>query len=133
MGFLLFLHCAVAILLMSAILMQSGKGGGLTEQFASAESIFGARTNVFMVKATAVLAGLFLITGITLAIFSSRENESLMSARAAAKKLPISASSLPVGTASTAPGTSPSEAQAVGNIPSSEAPKPVDTGDAQPQ
>ena len=130
MALFLFLHCAVAILLMSAILMQSGKGGGLTEQFASAESVFGARTNVFMVKATAVLAGLFLVTAIALAIFSSKENESLMSARAAAKKLPVSTSPLPAGTSSTTPQAQPSAPQAGEDTTKTAVEQPVNAGDA---
>ncbi len=97
MSLVIVIHCIICLLLSLVILMQSGRGGGLTEQFASAESIFGAKTNVFMVKVTAVLAGLFLLTCIMLAYFSSKSNQSLMSTR------PI-----PVGPASLPPGASPS-------------------------
>lgn len=77
-GFMMFLHALVAVLLIVIILMQSGRGGGLTEGFASAESMFGAKTNEFMVKATTVFASLFLITCLGLAIFSSQRGKSLM-------------------------------------------------------
>ena len=58
--------------------MQSGRGGGLTEGFAPAESLFGAKTNQFMVRATAVFATLYLVTCLTLAYFSSQTNLSLV-------------------------------------------------------
>jgi len=58
-GFFTFLHSVFCLCLVIVILMQSGRGGGLTEAFASAESMFGAKTNEMMVKLTAVLAMLF--------------------------------------------------------------------------
>lgn len=78
-GLVMFLHAAVAILMIVVILMQSGRGGGLTEGFASAESIFGAKTNEFMIKATTVLATVFLITCLGLAVLSAQKSKSLMS------------------------------------------------------
>ena len=78
-GFVMFLHALVALLLIVIILMQSGRGGGLTEGFASAESLFGAKTNEFMIKATTIFASLFLVTCLGLAILSSQKGKSLMS------------------------------------------------------
>ena len=77
-AFFIFLHAAVCILLIAVILMQSGRGGGLTEGFAAAESIFGAKTTSFMVKTTSALAFLFLITCLSLAVLSSKKSASLM-------------------------------------------------------
>ena len=92
---------------MIAILMQSGRGGGLTEQFAGAESMFGAKTNVFMIRITTVFATIFMVTCLSLAYFSARRNQSLipdtMTTPAAASKTPSSlpepssTSTLPVG------------------------------------
>ena len=78
MGIIIFLHTVVSILLVMIILMQSGRGGGLTEAFSPAESLFGAKTNVFLVRGTAVLAAIFLTTSLTLAYLSSRKERSLM-------------------------------------------------------
>ena len=78
-GFMMFLHAAVAVFLIVIILMQSGRGGGLTEGFASAESIFGAKTNEFMIKATTVFAAVFLVTCLGLAVLSAQKSKSLMS------------------------------------------------------
>ena len=77
-GFFMFLHAFISILLVVIILMQSGRGGGLTESFASAESMFGAQTNEFMIKATTVIATLFLLTSLGLAILSAQKGKSLM-------------------------------------------------------
>ena len=44
MGFILVIHVIVCVLLVIAILMQAGRGGGLTETFQSAESIFRPQT-----------------------------------------------------------------------------------------
>ena len=78
MTFVLIIHSLVCLLLVTVILMQSGRGGGLTEGFAAAETMFGARTNEFMVRATSVLAVLFVITSLTLAHLSARRDQSLM-------------------------------------------------------
>jgi len=77
-GAIIFFHCIICIFLATIILMQSGRGGGLTEAFASAESIFGAKTNTFLIKGTAFLAIIFLITCLSLAFFSSKKDKSLM-------------------------------------------------------
>jgi len=74
----IFIHTVICILLVIAILMQSGKGGGLTEGFASAESMLGAQTNTFMTKLTGVLVALFVGTSLTLAFLSSKKDASLM-------------------------------------------------------
>jgi preprotein translocase subunit SecG len=78
MGFILFIHISVAILLIITILMQAGRGGGLAESFSSAESMFGTQTNTFMVRTSTVLAALFLTTSLVLAINSAKGNKSLM-------------------------------------------------------
>ena len=82
-GFIMFLHAFISILLIVVVLMQAGRGGGLTEGFASAESIFGARTNEFMIKTTTVMATVFFITCIGLAILSTQSGRSLMSTQVA--------------------------------------------------
>ena len=81
-GFIMFLHAVLSILLIVIILMQSGRGGGLTEGFASAESLFGAKTNEFMIKATTIFSTLFLLTCLGLAILSSQRGKSLMADQA---------------------------------------------------
>ena len=75
MGFILVIHVIVCVLLVISILMQAGRGGGLTETFQSAESMFGTQTNVFMVRFTTILAAIFICTSLLLAFKSSREGD----------------------------------------------------------
>ncbi len=79
---IIFMHVVICILLIAIILMQPGKAGGLTDSMASAESIFGAKTNVFIIKTTAIFAVIFLVTCLGLAILSSQKGKSLMTERA---------------------------------------------------
>ena len=78
LGFLTFFHIAVCLLLVTTILLQAGKGGGLAEGFSSAESLLGTQTNMVMVKITGVLTVLFLATSLGLTLLSSSKERSLM-------------------------------------------------------
>lgn len=77
--FLTVIHVITCALLVTTILMQAGKGGGLAEGFNSAENLLGAQTNVVMVKVTAVLGVVFLVTSLGLAILNAKKERSLMS------------------------------------------------------
>jgi len=116
MGFILVIHVIVCVLLVISILMQAGRGGGLTETFQSAESMFGTQTNVFMVRFTTILAVIFLSTSLILAFNSSKVDKSLM----ANKKL-LSTVAKPAATpATTSEATKDSDVQV-----KVEAPKPM--------
>lgn len=78
-GFLFLLHGLISLLLIVVILMQSGRGGGLTEMFSSGESMFGAKTNEFMVKVTTAFCVLFFVTSLALAYLSAQKGRSLLS------------------------------------------------------
>jgi len=88
MGFILFLHVVVCVLLVITILGQAGRGGGLTETFQSAESMFGTQTNVFMVRLTTILAVIFLCTSLVLAFNTSKGDKSLMANKKLLATLP---------------------------------------------
>ena len=88
MGFILVVHVIVCILLVISILMQAGRGGGLTETFQSAESMFGTQTNVFMVRTTTVLAVIFLCTSLLFAFKSTKGDQSLMANKKLLSTLP---------------------------------------------
>lgn len=63
------IHIIVAILLVLIVLLQQSKGGGLSPVLGGGQSVFGARGAAsFLTKMTAVLAILFMITSIVLAI-----------------------------------------------------------------
>ena len=78
--FIIIIHVIACLILIIAILLQSGRGGGMSELFGSGSSqtIFGARASAFLTRATTVSAILFLLTCISLTIFSSQKVKSLM-------------------------------------------------------
>jgi preprotein translocase subunit SecG len=74
------IHVIACLILITTILFQSGRGGGLSGLFGggTSQTIFGARASTFLIRATTVAAVMFLLTCITLTIFSSRKARSLM-------------------------------------------------------
>ncbi len=80
---LLALHIIISVLLVISVLMQPGRGEGLSEAFGvtSTQKFFGAQTNVVLAKITAVLAGLFLISCLTIGVVQKNAADSLMQRR----------------------------------------------------
>ena len=76
--FLVSIHAIICILLVTVVLMQAGRGGGLTENFSSAESVFGAQTSSVMIKITSILGTLFILSSLNLTFQSLRKDKSLM-------------------------------------------------------
>ncbi len=72
------IHVIACILLILIVLIQQGRGGGLVDSFSSAESIFGTKTNAFLVKSTSVLAVIFFFTCLGLAFLSLQQSKSLI-------------------------------------------------------
>jgi preprotein translocase subunit SecG len=75
---LIGIHVLVCILLIIIILIQAGRGGGLVEGFSGMESMFGTKTNTFLTRSTSVLATIFFLTCLSLALLSVRQSRSLM-------------------------------------------------------
>lgn len=82
--FIILIHVLVCLILIAAILLQSGRGGGLADMFggATSQTIFGARASTFLTRATTVAASLFLITCFSLTVFSGRRGRSLLEGKA---------------------------------------------------
>ena len=74
----LIIHVIVSVLLVVVILVQRGRGGGLVEALAGAESLFGTKTSSFLVKTTTILAILFFVTSTTLALLSKERGRSVL-------------------------------------------------------
>ncbi len=76
---ILIVHVLVALFLIAVILLQGGRGGlGEALGGAAAQSLFGGNTNTVMTKITAVSAGLFIITCLSLAALSTAQGRSVM-------------------------------------------------------
>ncbi|MBF0478505.1 MAG: preprotein translocase subunit SecG [Candidatus Omnitrophica bacterium] len=95
MGLVIFLHSLACVLIITVVLIQAGRSGGLAAGFSQMESLFGAKTNESLVKATTIFATIFLVTSLTLTIFSSRKERSLLagSVKRAQTQKPLSAKS----------------------------------------
>jgi len=102
MGVLLFIHVTACILLITLVLIQSGRGGGLVEGFSGVESMFGPKTNTFLTRVTTIFSIVFFVSCLSLAAFSFRNNLSIMKTvkpSKAAKQVPAAAKSANQNTA----------------------------------
>lgn len=116
--FLMFVHLLVCIGLISVVLLQSGKGGGLAGGAfgGSAQTVFGGRgATDFITRATMVLGGAFFITSLTLALMSagvSRPTRSVIQEEA--RKSGTAPSQLPPASGPGQPAGAPGATPAVG-------------------
>lgn len=92
--FLLVVHAVIAALLVTVILMQKSEGGGLTSG-GSPSGLMSARGAAnFLTRATAVLAGMFVLMSIVLAVLAAtRDGDTIDTSRvtAPAQSAPASA------------------------------------------
>ena len=117
--FLVFLHVLVSIALVVAVLLQSGKGGGLAGTFGGSGvtgGVFGGRGAApFLVKATTIFAVLFVLTAISLNFVNptprsgSSVLERTMTGSKAVPSAPAVTDKMPIAPSSpSAPASSPS-------------------------
>ncbi|MDP9083849.1 MAG: preprotein translocase subunit SecG [Pseudomonadota bacterium] len=111
-GFILAVHVVLALMIIGLVLLQRGKGAEAGAGFGSGASgtVFGARgTSTLFSKLTAVFAGLFFATSLTLAYLGAHatvEPSSVLeraAAQAAAASTPAPKSSAPPAGTLTAP------------------------------
>lgn len=118
-GVVLAIHVGLALFMIIIILLQGGRGGlGETMGGAAAQSLFGGGANVVMTKLTAVCAGAFMATSLSLAFLSAQRGKSVID------RLPAAAqSALPF----TLPGSAEAvpQAAAPAEAPKESAPVPV--------
>ncbi|PIU40575.1 MAG: preprotein translocase subunit SecG [Candidatus Omnitrophica bacterium CG07_land_8_20_14_0_80_50_8] len=128
--FLIIVHVIACLFLIAFILLQAGRGGGLSDIAggSQAQSILGTETNTFMKRLTEIFAVVFILTSLTLGIISTHRGKSLVEQRRIPRKtgavapnpaapikadtatavsqvIPVAAS--PVASAVTAPGVAP--------------------------
>jgi len=81
---LVALHVIICFILIAVILLQAGRGQGLTGSSftgSGVQTLFGTRTADFLTKATTVAAILFLFTCIGLDILETRQSRSLFATK----------------------------------------------------
>lgn len=79
---IIVIHVIISIMLIGAVLIQSGKGTGFADVFGMGggmgQSLFGVQTGTFLTRLTTVLAILFMITSLSLAIFMGYSRRSVV-------------------------------------------------------
>src|SRR6202453_820734 len=131
-GFILSVHILLALMILGLVLMPRGKGAGAGAGFGSGASgtVFGARgTATLFSKLTAVFAGLFFVTSLTLAYMGTRSPaeatsvlERAAQAAAAARSATPPAATVPSAPAASVPQGAP---PAMSAPPASSAPAPA--------
>ena len=73
---LVIVHILVAFIMVGVILLQAGKGAEIGAAFGgSSQTVFGSRgAGTFLSKMTAVAATIFMLTSLSLAILSKKQN-----------------------------------------------------------
>lgn len=97
-GLVIAVHVIVSLVLIAVILLQAGRGGGLSETFGGSgtQTILGTKTSVFLKRATEIAAVVYILTCLTLAVLTSHQGRSLVSK---GMKVPISQQGQPAGQA----------------------------------
>lgn len=80
-GLVMAIHVIASLVLIAVILLQAGRGGGLSETFggSSTQTILGTKTSTFLKRATAASAVIYIFTCLTLAVLTSHRGRSLVS------------------------------------------------------
>lgn len=78
MNFIIVVHVIACALLITLVLIQRGRGGGLVESFSGVESMFGTKTDAFLTRLTTIFAIVFFLTCLSLALLSVRQSKSLI-------------------------------------------------------
>lgn len=122
-GLIVSVHVLIAVFLIIVILLQGGRGGmGEALSGQTTQSLFGGSANTVMTKITAVGAGMFMVTALSLAVLSSKQGQSVID------QLPLIPEQLPL------PGALPEAPAPVESVtPSPDAaPFPAPSDPAQP-
>lgn len=79
-GIVITIHVVVSLILIFVILLQAGRGGGLSETFGGSQTqtILGTKTSVFLKRATAVSAVLYILACLVLGVMTSHRGKSLV-------------------------------------------------------
>jgi preprotein translocase subunit SecG len=74
------IHVIVSLILISVILLQAGRGGGLSESFggSSTQTILGTKSSVFLKRVTAVAAVLYIAVCLLLGVMTGHRGRSLV-------------------------------------------------------
>lgn len=108
--FLTVVHIATIVLLVIAVLLQSGKGAEVSASFGgSSQTVFGSSGGAnFFQKLTYALAAIFMMTSLTLTILPSKTKKSVFEGYT-----PTAAEQAAAPVDAAAPATAPADAKSV--------------------
>ena len=97
---ILIVHVFVSFVLIAVILLQAGRGGGLSDSFGggAAQSMFGTRGAIYLTRATTVCATVFMLTSLSLAVGSVQRGRSLMEHAAVSRPAQVAPKPAPTET-----------------------------------
>jgi preprotein translocase subunit SecG len=128
---LMVVHVLICFLLVISVLLQAGKGGGLSGSFGGGgQALFGGRgAATFLSKATVVLGALFFVSSLALAMMSTQVTQRRSLVQEAAKQANSQQQAPPTG-ATNRPATpgAPGAARPTGTTT-----VPVQPGPSKPQ
>lgn len=115
---LILVHIIVCLVLISVILLQAGRGGGLTEAIGgdTTQSILGTQAPVILKKATTISAIAFLVTSLLLGMITARRGQSLFN-QDALKQLMQSKVAVPAEDGGAESKAVPSDVQVPAEVP----------------
>ena len=117
---ILVIHIIVCFVLIAVILLQAGRGGGLSDAVSgSAQSMFGTRGAAYLTRATTACAVVFMLTSLGLALLSAKEGHSLL---AGARIAPVKAAPIPEAPATPAAPAAEAPAAPAPTVESAPAP-----------
>jgi preprotein translocase subunit SecG len=128
---LVVLHVIVAVALILIVLLQAGKGAGIGAAFGGAsQTVFGPRgPGNFLSKLTTAAAGIFMVTSLVLAIFSSQYIGGSVIMSAPVPRPAAAPTTTPSGGEQMAPNV-PGASESTGTV---ETPAPESEGTEKPQ
>jgi preprotein translocase subunit SecG len=109
----LTLHVIACLFLIAVVLLLQGKGQDLASAFGGggSQAAFGPRGSATVLsRATAILAGLFMVTSLTLSVLRYRESSILDTIKTPAAASPSPSASGSPAAGATAPSAAPSAA-----------------------
>jgi preprotein translocase subunit SecG len=122
------LYVLACFMLILVVLLQQGKGGDIANAFGggASQAAFGARSGATVLsRATAVLAGLFVVGAIVLGVMGQRGPGSVLGGRSQTGAPPAGATLPGTAPVSSAPATTTPAAPAPTPAPATPAPTPA--------
>ena len=124
-GLVLVVHVFISLILIGVILLQGGRGG-MSEALSgtTAQSLFGGSAATVLTKATAICAGMFVVTCLSLAYLSTVRGRSVIEQvpMVSPEGLPIIPGTAPEAPPSTPGASAPSQSPAATSEPSPSTP-----------